>query len=84
MFYDKSWKKHEDFIDNNLPYTGERVISPTINVISLSDILIIKNWLNYAELIGDTSFKGIYQSDNTSDFIKERLKDQLDYRKSQQ
>ena len=83
MFYDKSWKKHEDFIDNNLPYTGERVISPTINVISLSDILIIKNWLNYAELIGDTSFKGIYQSDNTSDFLKERLKDQLGYRKSQ-
>ena len=82
--YDVSWKKHEDFIDNNSPPTSERVISPTINVISLSDVLIIKNWLNYAELVGDTSCKTIYSSDNTSDFLKDRLKDQLVFRKSQQ
>ena len=83
MPYDKSWQKYEKFIDDNLPPVSERVINPTINKINLSDVLIIKNWLNYAELIGDTSFKGTYKSDNNSNFLKERLKDQLSYRKHQ-
>ena len=61
---DVSWKKHEDFIDSNSPPTSERVISPTKQMESLSDVLIIKNWLNYAELVGDTSCKTIYSSDN--------------------
>ena len=83
MSYDKSWQKYEKFIDDNSPPVSERVINPTINKINLSDVLIIKNWLNYAELIGDTSFKGTYKSDNNSNFLKERLKDQLSYRKHQ-
>ena len=83
MSYDKSWQKYEKFIDDNLPPVSERVINPTINKINLSDVLIIKNWLNYAELIGDTSFKGTYKYDSNSNFLKERLKDQLSYRKHQ-
>ncbi len=83
MSYDKSWQKHEKFVDDNSPPVSERVINPTMNKINLSDLLIIKNWLNYAELIGDTSFRGIYNSDPNSDFLKEKLKDQLSYRKHQ-
>ena len=83
MSYDKSWQKHEKFVDDNSPPVSERVINPTMNKINLSDLLIIKNWLNYAELIGDTSFRGIYNSDYNSDFLKEKLKDQLSYRKHQ-
>ncbi len=81
--YKKSWKKFEELIDNSLPSTNERVINPTINLINLSDILIIKNWLNYAEIIGDTSFKGVYKNDEESDFLNKKLKDQLTYRKNQ-
>ena len=81
--YNKSWKKYEKFIDDNSPPISERVINPTINNINLSDVLIIKNWLNYAELIGDTSFKNTYKSDNKSDFLKEMLKGQLIFRKQQ-
>ena len=27
--------------------------------INLADVLIIKNWINYAKLIGDNSYKNI-------------------------
>ena len=43
-------------------------------------MLIIKNWLNYAELIGDTTFKGVYNYNDNSNFLKEKLKDQYNYR----
>ena len=83
MSYDKSWKKHEKFIDDNSPPTGERVINPTINNINLSDILIIKNWLDYAEIVGDNSFEKIYSSNISSSFLTQTLKNQLTFRKQQ-
>ena len=83
MFYDKSWEKYEKIIDNNSPHISERVINPTINNINLSDILIIKNWLDYAEIVGDNSFEKIYSSNVTSNFFSQILKDQITFRKQQ-
>ena len=83
MLYDKSWKKYEKFIDDNSSPVNERVIKPTINNINLSDILIIKNWLDYAEIIGDNSFEKIYSSSVSSNFLPQILKNQLTFRKQQ-
>ena len=83
MIYDKSWKKYEKFIDDNSPTVSERVINPTINNINLSDILIIKNWLDYAEIVGDNSFEKIYTSNVSSNFLSQILKTQINFRKQQ-
>ena len=83
MSYDKSWKKHEKFIDDNSPPVNERVINPTINNINLSDILIIKNWLDYAEIVGDNSFEKIYTSNASPNFLSQILKNQINFRKQQ-
>ena len=83
MSYEKSWKKYEKLIDDNSPPFNERVINPTINKINLSDILIIKNWLDYAEIIGDNSFEKIYSSNVSSNFLSQILKNQITFRKQQ-
>ena len=83
MFYDKSWEKYEKFIDDNSPPVSERVINPTINNINLSDILIIRNWLDYAQIVGDNSFEKIYSSNDSSNFLSQILKNQLTFRKQQ-
>jgi tetratricopeptide (TPR) repeat protein len=83
MLYDKSWEKYEKIIDDNSLPVQERVIKPTINNINLSDILIIRNWLDYAQIVGDNSFEKIYSSSISSNFLSQILKNQLTFRKQQ-
>ena len=83
MNYDKSWKQFEKIIDGETPDNEERVFKQSINKINLSDILIIKNWLNYAEIIGDNSFKGLYKMKTNTDFLNKRLENQINFRKKE-
>ena len=59
----------------------KKVVGPTHNQINLSDILIIKNWLSYANLIGDKSFLKIYDKKLKQNYLDEDLKDQISFRK---
>lgn len=86
MKYNISWKKVENKVDNTIPKGrngDEKVIKPSINKINLSDILIIRNWLGYAEIIGDYSYKEIYKTKNNNSFLVKKLENQLDFRKQQ-
>ena len=55
----------------------------SIGGINLSDILIIKNWINYASFIGDNSYKKIYDKKLEANFVDEILHGQLDFRKNE-
>ena len=83
MLYDESWKKHETKIDDQMPNFKERIIIPSVNKVNLSDILIIKNWLIYAELIGDISFKDMFKYKKNSNYLSDKLKNQINFRKQQ-
>ena len=85
MEYDKNWKNKELMIDNKIPIRNELDKKKFINSlkgINLSDILIIKNWICYADLIGDFSYKDIYYGDVKSSFINNILEPQLTFRKN--
>ena len=76
MEYDKNWKNKELMIDNKIPIRNEldkKKIHKSLKGINLSDILIIKNWICYANLIGDFSYKNIYYGDVRSCFINSVL-----------
>ena len=84
MEYDKDWKDKELMIDNKIPIRNEfdkKKIHKSLKGINLSDILIIKNWICYADLIGDFSYKDIYYGDVKSSFINSILEPQLTFRK---
>ena len=84
MQYDQDWKEKELAFDNRIPIRTEldkKQIHKSLEGINLSDILIIKNWLCYASLIEDFSYKEIYEKDVKSSFIDSILKPQLAFRK---
>ena len=67
IVYDEEWNKKEKLIDveiANGSQKGKKKFSRSINDITLSEVLIINNWLTYAKIIGDKSYQNI-----SSDFI---------------
>ena len=84
--YNMSWKKMEKEIDNTIPRGkngDEKIIKPSINKINLSDILIIRNWLSYAEIIGDFSYRRIYKTKEINSFLSKKLEKQIVFRRQQ-
>ena len=61
----------------------ETKFSETLKGINLYDIFIIKNWLNYAKIIGDNSYKEIFENKLNDNFLSGLLKNQLDFRKKE-
>ena len=58
MPYEESWKGLEEIIDNRIWNKNSKIgiIHPSLTGPSLRDILIMRNWLLYANKIGDNSF----------------------------
>ena len=84
MAYDKSWEEKELIFDNRIPVRTEldkKQIHKSLKGVNLSDILIIKNWISYASIIDDFSYKEFYDKEIKSIFINSILKPQLDFRK---
>tara|TARA_B100001769_G_C21921229_1_gene496791 strand:- start:166 stop:720 length:555 start_codon:yes stop_codon:yes gene_type:complete len=81
--YNEEWKEKEILIDNLEPtrsQTDKKVLIDTIRGLNLSDVLIIKNWINYACLIGDSSYKKIYDKKINNAFMNKALQKQLNFR----
>ena len=63
--YKEEWSKIENIFDQkNLIHENERerIYIKTLNKYNLPDFLIIRNWLLYANIIGDESYKIIFNS----------------------
>jgi len=70
--YNNVWEKYENIIDENNPdLSFEKVSNPIIKGMSLSDGLIIRNWLCFAKLIGDKSYEIITDKTYKSKFLDE-------------
>jgi len=85
MKYKPEWKDKENIIDKQFmsrKTEDERVLGQT-NGINLSDMLVIKNWLIYAKILNDESYKLIYEGQIGTNFIENILKPQLDFRKNE-
>ena len=84
MTYNEKWKAKEELIDNEEPSRikiDKKVWAATLKEVSLSDILIINNWLNYADFIGDFSYKKIFSEKIHSAYMEKILTDQIEFRK---
>ncbi len=86
MEYNNEWKSFEKIIDSREPKRIEadkKIFSKSIEGINLSDILIINNWISYAQIIGDESYKKVYDKKIENAFVNKFLKDQLEFRKKE-
>ena len=54
----------------------------TLNMLTLTDFFILKNWLIYAEFLGDRSYEKIFSKKITNNFLNKILKEQYEFRKT--
>tara|TARA_A100001234_G_scaffold67016_1_gene58730 strand:+ start:343 stop:1614 length:1272 start_codon:yes stop_codon:yes gene_type:complete len=71
MVYKKDWKIKEEIFDKKNPYFKEDLNNyKTKSRINLKDILIFRNWIYFAYLKNDSSYKQVSSSFYESQFIK--------------
>ena len=82
MRYDSSWDQKEKKYDlkKNL---NKKIFTDTLSGLSISDFLIMNNWLNYAKIIGDFSYKKIINNFLYSDYVYKKTSSQLEFRKKE-
>ena len=84
MKYDLKWKDKEQIIDNSRKNkTIEKNQENTISGLSLSDALIMKNWLFYAKKVKDLSYEKFKIDLPKVEFIENQLNGQLDMRRKE-
>ena len=78
MNYNDDWKLIEENYDKNNSIKVNDIITPSLSCLNLSDILIIRNWIDYAKAIGDPSAKLLNQSAVCSQTIYSIAKNRLE------
>ena len=75
MKYNFDWEKYEKIIDEENPDLAfNKNVRPTIKGLTLFDSLVIRNWLAFARMIGDNSYKIISNRNFYSNFVEKKLK----------
>ena len=84
--YDPKWDTFEKIIDSREPKrikADKKIWGKSVVGINLSDILILNNWISYSQIIGDESYKKVYNKKIENNFLKKFLENQLEFRKQQ-
>ena len=82
MKYDENWSEIENNLDINKNFNTIK-LNHSIPGLSISDFLIIIQWLNYAKIIGDMTYKKINFDFFRSKFIDQQLLNQVEFRKKE-
>lgn len=83
MKYNKSWEIKEKIIDEEILKESKkrkRIINESLRGLSVNDILVMNNWLNYAKNINDISYKEISEKMFNSIYIFNAVSKQIDKR----
>ena len=80
MEYPKHWEKIE--LKENRKLNNQKLVS-SLSGLSVSDVLIINQWLNYANLIDDQSFNQIGIEFSHSPYIHKKMSHQTEFRKKE-
>ena len=81
--YDEKWSKYEKIIDNESVIRDNTFVGATLNKLTLADFFILKNWLIYAELLGDSSYEKVFPKKLKNNFLNKILKEQYEFRKNE-
>ena len=85
MKYKDEWLIKEKLIDDRTPSREEKdnkIWGEYLQGLNLSDILTIFNWINYAHLIGDYSYKEIFEHEIKPNFLDNILEKQIKFRRN--
>jgi len=78
MNYNKDWKLIEEDYDSKNSKKSKSILPPSLSCFSLKDVLIIRNWIDYAKGIGDSSAQLFNQDALVSQSVYEIAKSRLE------
>ena len=76
MKYNEEWRSKEKFIDDKLAKRDQskhRVLRENLPGATVCDTLIMSNWLVYAKIMGDLSYKKIIKKIPISPVIEKKF-----------
>ena len=82
MKYQEKWRKIENYEDRNNPYKKSTLLN-SLQGLSVSDLMIIDQWLYYASIIGDKSIQDLKLPIVKSDYIDYKMTNQKEFRISE-
>jgi len=82
MAYNQDWEKIEENLKIKKNFNTIK-LNNSITGLSISDVLIIIQWLNYAKIVGDPTIKDIDVNIFNSKFIENKLSNQVEFRKKE-
>jgi hypothetical protein len=80
MKYNEEWKEKENLTDiyrNEKNILTKKTLQKSLKGVTVSDVLIMRNWLGYAKKIGDLSYKNIINDVTIHPLIEKELSGQL-------
>ena len=86
MKYNEEWRSKEKFIDDKLAkrdQSKKRVLRKNLPGATVCDILTMNNWIVYAKIIGDLSYKKIIKKIPISPVIEKKVYDLVSKRKKE-
>ena len=82
MTYNQDWEKIEENLKIKKNFNTIK-LNNSIPGLSISDVLIIIQWLNYAKIVGDPTIKDVDLNFFNSKFIENKLSNQVEFRKKE-
>jgi tetratricopeptide (TPR) repeat protein len=82
MKYDNKWKKTEKKVDDQNNIIPKKFYA-TLPGFSISDLLIMNHWFNYAKFLNDFSYNELNVDFPHSDFIFNQISNQINFRKKE-
>ena len=82
MTYNQDWEKIEENLKIKKNFNTIK-LNNSITGLSISDVLIIIQWLNYAKIVGDPTIKEVDLNFFNSKFIENKLSNQVEFRKKE-
>ena len=74
MEYNEKWEEYEkEFDEKNPDLIFDKKSNPTLEGISLFDAMVFRNWLAFAKMNGDESYKTISDQVFRSKFVEKHL-----------
>ena len=77
MNYNADWKPIEDDYDSKNLKKYKNIIRPSLSCLSLNDFLIMRNWIDYAKGIGDSTAYFLNQNEVVSQTVYKNAKSRL-------
>ena len=86
MSYNDNWLEKEKIIDvkiNERNKYSKKIVQETLEGLSISDALIMKNWIFFAKCINDESYKKFNINIQNSEYLQNKLFGQINHRKNE-